>query len=349
MSSGGGPHRAHLVGSVPLDDAETVFRTVCAAIGPRLRRLTDGETGQRQRWIWFQREMLANHPAMEIDQDTPPFALYQWDGQLLRETPYIRFKPGADLAQVRFETGYAAAALESYRLFARLQTAGVIGAATRFQVSLPTPMATAYMYVSPDSRPQYLPVCERETRAALDEILAGIPPERLSIQWDVCQEVLLFEDYFSHRPSDYRTQVFGQLSRLGAAVPEPVELGYHLCYGSPRDEHLVNRRIWASWWNWPTASPPGCPAAWIFSTPRCRKTAAMGSISRRWQGCNCRRKRRRFWGCCTTMMRTATGRASPPPAAGCRSSPSPPSAAGAAPTRPECPACWKATAPPPSI
>lgn len=239
MSSGSGPHRAHLVGSVPLADAETVFRTVCAVIGPRLRRLTDGETGQRQRWIWFQREMLANHPAMEIDPDTPPFALYQWDGQLLRETPYIRFKPGADLAQVRFETGYAAAALESYRIFARLQTDGVIGAATRFQVSLPTPMATAYMYVSPDSRPQYLPVCERETLAALDEILAGIPPDRLSIQWDVCQEVLLFEDYFSHRPADYRAQVFGQLSRLGAAVPEPVELGYHLCYGSPRDEHLV--------------------------------------------------------------------------------------------------------------
>ena len=26
---------------------------------------------------------------------------------------------------------------------------------------------------------------------------------------------------------------------LGEAVPESVELGYHLCYGSPADEHLV--------------------------------------------------------------------------------------------------------------
>ena len=29
------------------------------------------------------------------------------------------------------------------------------------------------------------------------------------------------------------------LGRLGDAVPAGVELGYHLCYGSPRDEHLV--------------------------------------------------------------------------------------------------------------
>ena len=29
------------------------------------------------------------------------------------------------------------------------------------------------------------------------------------------------------------------LGRLGDAVPAGVEMGYHLCYGSPRDEHLV--------------------------------------------------------------------------------------------------------------
>src|SRR5260221_6051920 len=29
------------------------------------------------------------------------------------------------------------------------------------------------------------------------------------------------------------------LGRLGDAVPARVEMGYHLCYGSPRDEHLV--------------------------------------------------------------------------------------------------------------
>ena len=231
-----------MVGSVPLPDAETVFRTVSDAWGPHLRRISDGETGRRGRWIWFQREMLEQHPAMEPDPDEPPYALYQWDGQLLRETSYIGFRPGVDPAAVDFPTGYAEAALESFDLYARLQKDGVIPGDALFQVSLPTPMATAYMYVSPAARDAYIPAYERSLLSAVDEILASTPHDRLSIQWDVCQEVLLFEDYFPHRPADYKEQVFTELGRLGNAVPETVDLGYHLCYGSPRDEHLVMPR-----------------------------------------------------------------------------------------------------------
>ena len=230
---------AHLVGSVPLPDAETVFRTVSASLGPHLRRITDGETGRRGRWIWFQREMLGEHPDMELDTDEPPYALYQWDGQLLRETPYLRFKPGVDPTSVEFPTGYAEAAVESFGLYTKLQREGIIPEDALFQVSLPTPMATAYMYVSPSARDAYIPAYERSLLAAVREILDSTPHDRLSIQWDVCQEVLIFEDYFSHRPADYKEQIFAELGRLGEAIPAPVDLGYHLCYGSPRDEHLV--------------------------------------------------------------------------------------------------------------
>ena len=107
MTTAGGS--IHLVGSVPLPDAETVFRTVSGALNPFLPRITDGETGRRGRWIWFQREMLLEHPDMEVDTDEPPYALYQWDGQLLRETPFIRFKTGIDPASAEFPTGYAEA------------------------------------------------------------------------------------------------------------------------------------------------------------------------------------------------------------------------------------------------
>ena len=229
----------HLVGSVPLPDAEAVFRQMSGALNPYLRRITDGETGRRGRWIWFQREMLLEHPDMEVDTDEAPYALYQWDGQLLRETPYVRFKQGVDVASVEFPTGYAEAALESFDVYTRLQGDGVIAAETRFQVSLPTPMATAYMYVSPSAREDYIAAYERSLLGALGEIVGSVPSDQLSIQWDVCQEVLIFEDYFADRPEDYKEQVFAELGRLGNAVPAEVDLGYHLCYGSPRDEHLV--------------------------------------------------------------------------------------------------------------
>lgn len=229
----------HLIGSVAMADSESVFRTLAGALGPWLKRIPDGETGERHRWIYWQHQMLQRHPAMEVDRDEAPFELVQWDGQLLRRIERLRFRPGIDPAGVTFETGYAAAAIESYAVFRRLRAAGVIPADVRFQVALPTAMASGYMYVSPAALPDYLPTYERALLQALREILAAIPAADLSIQWDICQEVLVFENYFPHRPADYRQQVFAEFHRLAAAVPAGVELGYHLCYGSPRDEHLV--------------------------------------------------------------------------------------------------------------
>ena len=233
------PDGALLVGSVPLDDAESVFRRVSQVLGSCIARIPDGETGERTRWIYWQREMLERHPAMELDPDVPPLRLVEWDGTFLRESPLLRFKPGLDPASVAFETGYGRAALESYAVFARLKRAGVVPPRVRFQVSLPTPASSAYMYVSPTSRADYLKLYERALLDALAEIVAGIPADELAVQWDVCQEVLIFEDYFPWRPDDYETWVFELLARLGDAVPAGVELGYHLCYGSPRDRHLV--------------------------------------------------------------------------------------------------------------
>jgi hypothetical protein len=230
---------AHLIGSVPLPDAETVFRTVARELGPYLPRIPDGETGKRGRWIWWQREMLLQHPAMEPDRDTPPFEVRQWDGQVLRTTDWLRFRAGIDPATLTFETGYAAAARASYAVFRRLRDGGEIPTGMRFQVCLPTPMASGYMYISPASRDAYLPVYERSLLSALRDILDAIPHRDLSIQWDVCQEVLVYENYFPHRPPGYKAEIAAELGRLGDAVPDDVECGYHLCYGSPRDEHLI--------------------------------------------------------------------------------------------------------------
>jgi hypothetical protein len=100
-------------------------------------------------------------------------------------------------------------------------------------------MATGLMYVSPNGRDGYVRAYERSLLQALDGILVGIPHRDLSIQFDVCQEVLLFEGYFPERMPSYEAVTFSQLARLAAAVPRDVELGFHLCYGSPGDQPLV--------------------------------------------------------------------------------------------------------------
>lgn len=231
--------RLHLIGSIPLDSSEQVFHRLAGELGPFLRCMPDGETGERSRWVYFQRQMLLDHPAMEIDPTVPPYKFVQWDGKVVREIEQVRFKPGVDPAAVAFETGYDKAALASWDVFKRLRDAGAIPAAMKFQVSLPTPQASGYLYVSGPARETYFAVYERSLKAALANIVAAVPAADLLIQWDVCQEVLAFENYFTDRPPHYKTQIFGMLGRLGDAVPAAVEMGYHLCYGSPRDEHLV--------------------------------------------------------------------------------------------------------------
>src|SRR5690349_10850059 len=124
----------HFVGSVPLPDAEAVFRTLSAAAGPHLKRLPDGETGIRKTWIRFLQGVLADNPAIEVATDVPPFKFTQWDGKLLREIPRLRLKSGARPDPQTFKTGYAEMAIESWQQFDRLQQAGVIPAGIKFQI-----------------------------------------------------------------------------------------------------------------------------------------------------------------------------------------------------------------------
>jgi len=229
----------HLVGSVPLPSTDDVFRTLAGTLGDVLSRVPDGETGERRRWIWWQRTMLERHPAMEIDAEAGLLELRQWDGSLLRRSELLRFRPGVDPDGVRFETGYTEAALASWAIFDGLRRTGVLADGVRFQVCLPTPMSSAWMYVSPRAHDDYLRVYERALLGALRRITTTIPYGSLSIQWDICQEVLVFENYFPSRPPNYKERIWALLGRLGDAVPAGVELGYHLCYGSPADQHLV--------------------------------------------------------------------------------------------------------------
>jgi hypothetical protein len=229
----------HLVGSIPLPDAETVFRTVSAAVGPHLLRLPDGETGIRKTWIRFLQDVLATNPAVEVAADTPPFHFVQWDGKLIRDIPRLRVKAGATPDPAAFMTGYAAMAIESWGAFDRMQQAGVIPPQVKFQISLPTPIAPTYNNMVPADRPRLLPALTAHFISEVQRIASALPNDRIALQWDVCQEVLAWEGYYERGPVDFRAETIDVLTKVGNAVPATIELGYHLCYGSPADEHLV--------------------------------------------------------------------------------------------------------------
>src|SRR6201987_4408177 len=229
----------HFVGSIPLPDAETVFRTLAASAAPHLKRLPDGETGIRKTWIRFLQQVLADNPAIEIASDVPPFKFTQWDGTVLREIPRLRVKPGARLDPATISTGYADMAIESWRLFDRRQQEGVTPAGVKFQISLPTPIAPTYNNMVPTDRPALIPVLTTHMLGEVAAIARTLPNDRIALQWDVCQEVIAWEGYYEPGPVDFRTETIAELVAIGDGVPEAIELGYHLCYGSPADEHVI--------------------------------------------------------------------------------------------------------------
>jgi len=229
----------HFVGSIPLPDSETVFRTLSQACGKHVIRLPDGETGIRKTWIRFLQDVLARDPAIELASDAPPFRFVQWDGKLVREIPRLRVKPGATPKVTTIRTGYADMAIESFGVFDRLQKAGVIPAGVQFQISIPTPIAPTYNNMVPADRPKVLAALVPHFIGEVAQIAEALPNDRIALQWDVCQEVLAWEGYYEPGPVDVRKETIDVLTRIGDGVPASIEFGYHLCYGSPADEHMV--------------------------------------------------------------------------------------------------------------
>jgi len=224
-------HGVHLVGSVPLANAEAVFRQVAAAIGDRLRRIPDGETGPRSDWIVWQLPIFTAQSDLEIVPPAPD----SW-----RPLPRVRIADTGRADRVRFDgLGYADAAIASYRTFARLKRDGVIPVACRFQCCLPTPLAPVFAFVVPEHQPILEPLYEARLLAELEEILREVPHDQLAVQWDTNFEFGMLEGVFPVWFDDVKGGILERLLRLSRHVPHDVELGYHFCYGDVQHRHFT--------------------------------------------------------------------------------------------------------------
>ena len=236
------PQGALLVGSVNYNDAETTIRTAADLIGDRLKRIPDGEVGVRFHWIMFQPGVLSQAEGIERIGEEPV-----WLGPV--DVRPLRIADGVDPASVVFPPlGYAAAAKESYGIFRRLRNEGVVPDGTRFQVSLPTPVAVVGIFFPPEQRAAIEPVYRDAMFAEISDIVEAIPVEDLAIQWDVAVEFQIIEQKDYGRGVDGPIQAWwddswnGLVARAAeqaAQVPEGVELGFHFCYGDVDEQHFV--------------------------------------------------------------------------------------------------------------
>jgi hypothetical protein len=225
-----------LIGSVPLRDADSVFRMLGEKLGQAAPRYPDGETGERINWIRWQCRIFDDNPAFVLQDVRVGFANFK--DTLAR--PFFTIRPGVAPQDIAFEAlGFAAAAVESFAVFSRLKADGIVPPGTRFQVSLPTPLAILSGFVVLDDRAAAEPALEKAMQREVSRIVAAIPPAELSIQWDVCLEIVGCDGGYDLHYDDILANSIRRIARQADVIPDAVEVGIHLCYGDPGHKHLV--------------------------------------------------------------------------------------------------------------
>ena len=115
------PSSVHFNGSVNLPDAETVMREISARVPTGVRRMTDGETGERDYWISFQTNKFLAMPEFE----TVDSGRFYETADEAPEMPQLRLAAGASADTIQWPNlGYADEYVKSFELFSRLQADG---------------------------------------------------------------------------------------------------------------------------------------------------------------------------------------------------------------------------------
>jgi hypothetical protein len=227
------PTHVHFNGSVNLADTESVMREIVSRVPSGLRRIPDGETGDRDNWIFFQMQKFLQSPSL-----VPARPLDAAIGDY-EQLPQLRLADGVDPAEMRWpDIGYADAYLTSYETFAALREEGVIPGGVRFQVEYPTPLASIGAYIVPEQQDALLGSYEQAMFADLDRLLAAIPHHDVAVQWDVAVEFGVLEESFVPGGAQAFDVIIAGLVRCVDQVPAEVPVGLHLCYGDYGHQHF---------------------------------------------------------------------------------------------------------------
>jgi hypothetical protein len=243
-----------LVGSLGLESAEAVFRTVSSILGARVRQIPDGETGIRTSWIHWNRPVFDGNPALEPDPaeqaagrrlTSATEGIRRWGGGKDYQTgapppPRLRVRDG--VRDIAFEPlGHGEHAKRSYALFRTLRAQGAIRPGTRFQVSIPTVAAMMNGHIVPACHATVEAPLTRRLFADVADLCKVIPHDDLVLQWDIPCELSQWEGV---RPAWYEQSgdalqegIIARLARHCDAEPADVQLGIHFCYGSYGGRH----------------------------------------------------------------------------------------------------------------
>lgn len=246
-----------LVGSVPGQSVEEVFRACAKGTHNEALALPDGELDYRRSWVNFLAFVVYDgHPDIEtITRPLPVGAVpndYRapggdWVPYGWADIWHFRVKPGVE--KIRFEfLGYAAEARKSYAVFRQMKREGVIAKDMRFEICLPLPDSAVRWYTHDERSLRIMTdAIEEAMIREIKAIFTTIPAEEVLIQWDACYEPLVAEPG-AHQgkvpmmcplKEDEVERYARWLGRLAPHIPALAPMGLHICYGDLGGHHLV--------------------------------------------------------------------------------------------------------------
>ena len=234
-----GGYDVHIVGSVPLADAAEVFDTIGAALGNRVPRIPDGETGERLNWVSWLAPIFDDNPAFE------PTGRDHLVHTTATPLPRYRLKSGVRASEVRFgELGYAAHAARSYEAFSKAKAAGRIPPGCRFQVDLAPAHTIMTIFIDEADQAALEPIYDAALRREIARVGAVVPNDELAVQFDVASAVFFRLETgaptrYGRTKADMQDTFTREMIALGECVPQAVHLLFHLCYGDNNHRHSI--------------------------------------------------------------------------------------------------------------
>ncbi|GAA5062661.1 hypothetical protein [Nocardia callitridis] len=203
----------YLTGSMAVDTVEDAFDLVGSRLQPGVRRVPDGEPGNRANWVLTQADHFLRNPTLDVVEGV------------------ARTRAGTAVAFPSFD--YHTFAADSYGRFAEARDRGVLAADSRFLVSIPTPFNAVNSFVEFDSRVAVALAYEQQLERSVAAITQAIPANDLAIQWDLPTELATVEGWFPN-PYPGPEAIYAATARLAGWIDDDVELTFHLCYGDSK-------------------------------------------------------------------------------------------------------------------
>ena len=213
--------QAHLVGSLPGQDAEEAMRGALKRLSPWLTRLPDGETGDRRNWILHIIEGFRSHPDLEL--------VKAGDWSDYDRTPRFRIRKGHRLFGASLDLGYLTAVESSLPAFDRVRTE--FGHADlSFQVGIPGDFDMAMFTLGPAGALRHRSPFTEATVGQIRRI-GSVLGERAVFQIEIPAELVLLARVPARaRPAAARL-IGGRVAALAAGAQAGTRFGVHLCLG----------------------------------------------------------------------------------------------------------------------